>query len=68
MLRILNLHNTSPGIFAVDIFWSTMLSSDLDALLNLSKTTYPQKLYDYDCVTVYSNQKKRLTTEILRTG
>ena len=27
----------------------------LDALLKLSKTSYPQKLFDYDCVTLYKN-------------
>ena len=30
-----------------------MLSSSLDALLKLSKTSSPQKLFDYDCVTLY---------------
>ena len=30
-----------------------MLSSSLDTLLNVSKTTSPQKLIDYDCVTLY---------------
>ena len=32
-----------------------MLSSSLDALLKVSKTTSPQKLFAYDCVTLYSN-------------
>ena len=31
-----------------------MLSSSLDALLKLSKVTSPQKLFDYDCITLYS--------------
>ena len=31
-----------------------MLSSSLDTLLNLSKTTYPQKLFANDCVTLYN--------------
>ena len=30
-----------------------MLSSSLDAMLKLSKTTSPPKLFDYDCVTLY---------------
>ena len=30
-----------------------MLSSSLDALLKVSKTSSPQKLFDYDCVTLY---------------
>ena len=30
-----------------------MLSSSLDTLLKLSKTTSPQKLLAYDCVTLY---------------
>ena len=29
-----------------------MLSSSLDSLLTLSKMASPQKLYDYDCMTV----------------
>ena len=29
-----------------------MLSSSLDALLKLSKTTSPQKLLNYDCLTL----------------
>ena len=32
-----------------------MLSSSLVALLKLSKTSSPQKLFDYDCVTLYPN-------------
>ena len=30
-----------------------MLSSSLDTLLKVSKTTYPQKLFAHDCVTLY---------------
>ena len=30
-----------------------MLSSILDTLLKVSKTTSPQKLFAYDCVTLY---------------
>ena len=30
-----------------------MVSSSLDTLLKVSKTTYPQKLFAYDCVTLY---------------
>ena len=31
-----------------------MFSSSLDALLKLTKTLFPQKLFDYDCVTLYN--------------
>ena len=31
-----------------------MLSSSLDTLLKVSKTTSPQKLFAYDCVTLYN--------------
>ena len=31
-----------------------MLSSSLDTLLKVSKTTYHQKLFGYDCVTLYN--------------
>ena len=30
-----------------------MLPSSLDTLLKLSKTTSPQKLFEFDCVTLY---------------
>ena len=30
-----------------------MLSSSLDTLLKVSKTTSPQTLFSYDCVTLY---------------
>ena len=30
-----------------------MLSSSLYTMLKMSKTTYPNKLFDYDCVTLY---------------
>ena len=33
--------------------WSNMLSSSLDTLLKVSKTTSPLKLFAYDCVTLY---------------
>ena len=32
-----------------------MLSSSLDTLIKLSKTTYPQKLFANDCVTLYQD-------------
>ena len=35
-----------------------MLSSSLDTLLKLSKTTSPQKLFDYDCMTLYNSVTK----------
>ena len=36
--------------------WSKMLSSSLDPLLKVSKTTFPQKLFAYDCVTLYISE------------
>ena len=30
-----------------------MLSSSLYTMLNLTKTTSPNKLFDYDCITLY---------------
>ena len=30
-----------------------MLSSSLFAMIKMSKTSSPQKLFDYDCVTLY---------------
>ena len=43
-----------------------MLSSSLDELLKLSKTSSPQKLFDYDCVTLYDlNLKYGESTVIL---
>ena len=33
--------------------WSKMLSSYLYTLLKVSKTTYPQILFAFDCVTLY---------------
>ena len=35
--------------------WYQMLSSSLDTLLKVSKTTYPKEIFAYDCVTLYSN-------------
>ena len=33
--------------------WSKMLTSSLDKLFKLTKTTSSQKLFDYDCMTLY---------------
>ena len=33
------------------------MSSSLDSLLKLSKMTSPQKLFDYDCITLYLHPK-----------
>ena len=33
-----------------------MLSSSLDTLLKVAKTTSPQKLFAYDCVTLYKKK------------
>ena len=48
-----NHHDKNPNIFVFIYIWSKMLSSFLIALLKLSKTSSPQKLFDYDCVKLY---------------
>ena len=35
--------------------WSQMLFSSLDTLFKVSKTTSPQKLFAYECITLYQN-------------
>ena len=52
-MKIKNPHDKKPDIFAFIYIWSKMLSSSLDTLLKVSKTTSPQKLFAYDCVTLY---------------
>ena len=37
-----------------------MLSPSLDALLKLSKATYPLKLFDYDCMTLHIDKKEQI--------
>ena len=51
-LKILNPQIKVRTYFFIYI-WSQMLSSSLDALLKVSKTTTPQKLFASDCVTLY---------------
>ena len=41
-----------------------MLSSSLDTLLKGSKTTYPKKLFAYDCVTLYVHFEYAPTIDI----
>ena len=54
VMKIKNPHNKIPNIFALYMYiWSKMLSSSLDALLKVSKTTSSPKLFDYDCLTLY---------------
>ena len=49
-----NHHNNIPDIFALYTYiLSKMLFSSLDTLLKVSKTISPNKLFDYDCVTLY---------------
>ena len=55
-MKIKNYLNKNPDTFALYI-WSKMLSSSLDTLLKVSKTTSPQKLFAYECVTLYVNLK-----------
>ena len=52
-------------IFFFIHIWSKMLSSSLDVLLKLSKTTSPQKLFDYDCKTLYLCKTKLLYSGLL---
>ena len=40
--------------------WSIILSSSLYTLSKLSKTTYPDKLFDFDCVTLQLSIKNWL--------
>ena len=40
-----------------------MLSSSLDALLKLPKMISPQKLFDYDCVTLYNFSTRHKKTK-----
>ena len=40
-----------------------MLSSFLDILLKVSKTTSSQKLFAYDCVTLYVDREKGLLVD-----
>ena len=42
-----------------------MLSSSLDTLLKVFKTTSPQKLFAYDCVTLYANMSCNFIDAIL---
>ena len=37
-----------------------MLSSSLDPFLRVSKRTSPRKLFDYDCVTLYTFEETPL--------
>ena len=37
-----------------------MMSSSLHTMLKLSKTSSPQKLFDYNCVTLYLNLAKNI--------
>ena len=41
-----------------------MLSSSLDTLFKVSKTTSPQKIFTYDCVTLYIPNYKYQRTQI----
>ena len=40
-----------------------MLSVSIYAMIKLSKTPSPQKLFDYDCVTLYHMNLKSLMTK-----
>ena len=54
-MKILNRHDNNTSIFAFYIFGiKCCLHPYIYVLLKLpKKTTYPQKLFDYDCVTLY---------------
>ena len=53
VMKIRNHHNKKSEHICFVYDWSKMLPSSLDALLKLSKMTFPQKLFDYDCKTLY---------------
>ena len=55
-LKILNLQIRRPNI-CLSYIWSKILSSSLYTMLKLSKTTSPNKLFDYDCVTVFRRRR-----------
>ena len=48
-----NHHNKNPNIL-LSIIWSKILSLSLDTVLKVSTTTSPNKLFDHDCVTLYT--------------
>ena len=50
-MKIKNHHNKIMIFFL--IYTSGLKSSSLNVLLKLSKTSFPQKLFDYDCVTLF---------------
>ena len=51
--KLKNYHDNKSEHIYFWYVWSKMLSSSLYAMLKLSKTTSPNKLFDYDCVTLY---------------
>ena len=56
-MKIKNHHNKNPNILAFDVFGLkfclALYTSALYTMLKLPKTTSPNKLFDYDCVTLY---------------
>ena len=55
-MKIKNHHDKNPNIFAyICSKMSKMMSFSLYTMLKLSKTTSPNKLFDYNCVTLYNN-------------
>ena len=59
-LKCLNFHDKNLNIFAFHIFWSKMLSSFLNAMLTLSKTTSPHKLFRSDCISFRTTGSRRV--------
>ena len=52
VMIIKNHHNKNPNIFASNMFGLKCCLQDV-FMLKLSKTSSLQRLFDYDCVTLY---------------
>ena len=52
-LKIFKPHNKKSVHICFSYICSKLLSSSLDTLLKVSRTTSPHKLFVYDCVTLY---------------
>ena len=55
-MKIKDHHDTNLNIFTFKMFDKKMPSSSLYTRLKLSKTTSHNKLFGYDCVTLYMSR------------
>ena len=55
VMKTKNNHNKNLNIFAFDMFGLKRCFHPHYTVLKLSKTTSPDKLFDYDCVTLYNS-------------